>query len=62
MTECKQSRLEVASHFRRDVVAEFTGGTISSDGGELLLREADRRISLLPRLAQCFLGFRLCSG
>ena len=27
---------------------------ISSDGGALLLREVDRRIKLLPRLAACF--------
>jgi hypothetical protein len=39
-------------------VAEFSGGTISSDGGALLLRETDRRMNLLPRLAQCFLDGR----
>ena len=58
MTECNQSRFEFATHFRRDVVAEFSGGTISSDGGALLLRETDRRMNLLPRLAQCFLDGR----
>ena len=34
--------------------ARFDGGVISSDGGALLLREVDRRINLLPRLAACF--------
>ena len=34
--------------------AQFDGGVISSDGGALLLREVDRRINLLPRLADCF--------
>jgi hypothetical protein len=58
MTECNQSRFEFASHFRREVVGEFTGGTISSDGGALLLRETDRRMNLLPRLAGCFLDGR----
>ena len=58
MTECNQSRFEFATHFRREVVAEFSGGTISSDGGALLLRETDRRMNLLPRLAQCFLDGR----
>jgi len=57
-TECKQSRFEFATHFRREVVAEFSGGTISSDGGALLLRETNRRMNLLPRLAQCFLDGR----
>src|SRR5436305_2517914 len=58
MTECNQSRFEFGTHFRREVVAEFSGGTISSDGGALLLRETDRRMNLLPRLAQCFLDGR----
>jgi hypothetical protein len=58
MTECNQSRFEFATHFRREVVGEFTGGTISSDGGALLLRETDRRLNLLPRLAGCFLDGR----
>jgi len=39
-------------------VARFDGGTISSDGGALLLRETDRRLNLLPRLAQSFLDGR----
>ena len=40
------------------MVARFDGGTISSDGGALLLRETDRRLNLLPRLAACFLDGR----
>jgi hypothetical protein len=36
------------------VQAEFTAGRVSSDGGALLLREADRKINLLGRLASCF--------
>jgi hypothetical protein len=39
---------------RREVVASFDGGTISSDGGVLLLREVDRRLKLIERLARCF--------
>jgi hypothetical protein len=35
-------------------VARFDGGTMSSDGGGLLLRQTDRRLNLLPRLAACF--------
>jgi hypothetical protein len=38
----------------RSVVAQFDGGRITSDGGGLLLREADGRIGLLNRLARCF--------
>jgi hypothetical protein len=39
-------------------VARFDGGTISTDGGAFLLRETDRRLNLLPRLAGCFLDGR----
>jgi len=58
MTECNQSTFEFADHFSRQVVARFDGGTITTDGGGLLLREADRRLRLLPRLAECFLDAR----
>ena len=39
-------------------MARFDGGTISSDGGALLLRQTDQRLNLLPRLAECFLDGR----
>jgi hypothetical protein len=58
MTECTQSSFEFQAHFGREVIARFDGGTISSDGGALLLRETDRRLDLLPRLAGCFLDGR----
>ncbi len=58
MTECTQSSFEFAAHGSRRVVANFEGGTITSDAGSLLLRETDRRIGLLPRLASCFADFR----
>ena len=58
MTECSQERFEFAAHFSRSVVADFGGGTLTSDGGALLLRQTDRRIGLLSRLAACFTDFR----
>ena len=39
-------------------MARFDGGTISSDGGASLLRQTDKRLNSLPRLAQCFLDGR----
>ena len=39
-------------------MARFDGGTISSDGGAFLLRQTDKRLNLLPRLAECFLDGR----
>ncbi len=58
MTECTQSTFEFTAHFSRQVVARFDGGNITTDGGGLLLRETDRRLNLLPRLAECFLDGR----
>jgi Transposase DDE domain group 1 len=58
MTECIQSTFEFAAHFSRQVVARFDGGTMTTDGGGLLLRETDRRLNLLARLAECFLDGR----
>ena len=54
MTECIQETFSFPAHFSRRVEAGFTGGQVSSDGGALLLREADRKINLLGRLAACF--------
>jgi hypothetical protein len=54
MTECNQERLEFAGHFSQRVMAEFNGAQSSTDGGGLLLREADRRLKLMERLAVCF--------
>jgi hypothetical protein len=58
MTECTQSEFEFQAHFSRRVVAGFDGGAMTSDGGALLLRETDRQLNLLPRLAECFLDGR----
>jgi len=58
MTECNQSSFGFAANGKRAIVARFDGGTISSDGGALLLRQTDKRLNLLPRLAECFLDGR----
>jgi Transposase DDE domain group 1 len=38
----------------RKVVADFSGGTLSVDGGALLLRQVDANLGLTQTLAQCF--------
>jgi Transposase DDE domain group 1 len=58
MTECTQSSFGFKACGKREVVARFDGGTISSDGGAFLLRQTDQRLNLLPRLAECFLDGR----
>ena len=54
MTECNQEVFSFASHFSRRVEAGFTAGQVTTDGGALLLRQADRKINLVGRLAGCF--------
>jgi hypothetical protein len=58
MTECTQTQFAFQAHFSRQVIGQFDGSTLTSDAGGLLLRETDRRLNLLPRLAECFLDGR----
>ena len=58
MTECNQSSFGFEGSGRREIIARFDGGTISSDGGALLLRQTDKRLNLLGRFAECFLDGR----
>jgi hypothetical protein len=58
MTQCTQSSFPFEAHFGRAVVANFDGGTLTSDAGALLLRQVDRRLGLLRRLTGCFRDFR----
>lgn len=58
MTECTQQRLDLGRWSGRDAVGEFEGEEQSSDGGLVLLREADGRLRLLDRLEACFQDWR----
>ena len=59
MTECIEDRMGFSSACgKREIVAEFSGGTISSDAGGLLLRETDAKMNLLSRFSQCFFDGR----
>jgi len=42
----------------RQVAADFSGGTLSSDGGVLFLRQADQNLGLTLGLAGCFVDRR----
>lgn len=52
--ECIQESFDFQDLGGRKVVADFSGGVISSDGGALLLREMDRVSGLCRRVAGCF--------
>ncbi len=58
MTECSETLFPFEAHFSRRVVAQFTGDCLTTEGGSLLLRQADRRINLLRRVATCFTDYR----
>lgn len=57
-TDCIPHQFEFQGMTRRTVVASFDGGTLSSDGGVLLLAEVDRRLGLLELFAACFKDHR----
>lgn len=58
MTECTQSSFEFQQLHRREVIARFDGGDLTSDAGGLLLREVDEHLQLTRRLAACFTDHR----
>lgn len=57
-TQCNQRSLGFHSLGRRDVVARFDGGRITSDGGGLLLGEVERVTGIIHRFAACFTDHR----
>jgi len=61
-TQCISDQLEFEAFDGRRVVAGFDGGLVTSDGGTLLLREADRVIALIERVAACFTDGRNPGG
>ena len=58
-TEYSADRFEFARVESRAVVANFDGGTITSDAGALLLGVTDRAIGLVRRFAACFVDHRV---
>ncbi len=57
-TECTRTYRSFQALGRREIVTDFSGGTITSDGGALLLREVEQRTAVLHRFAQCFTDYR----
>ncbi len=57
-TQCTPVQMEFQGLGKRRVVAEFTGGRITSDAGVLLLREVDLRLGACGRFARCFTDHR----
>ena len=54
MPDCTARRFTFQGPGRRQIVAEFSGGQITSDGGSMLLGDVDRRRGIVERFAACF--------
>lgn len=52
-TECSAPQLVFEGFEGRQVVGSFDGGAVTSNGGAVALREADRAIGLTGRVARC---------
>lgn len=57
-TQCTSESLPFQASFRRQVIAQFDGGAISSDGGGLLLKPLEDRTGIVRQFAACFVDHR----
>ncbi len=57
-TECSPETYDFGRVEGRRLVADFGGGTLTSNGGALLLRQVAKATGLLDRLAGCFTDHR----
>src|SRR3954469_7336862 len=57
-TECSNSHLDFPMLGSRQILADFDGGAISSDGGALLLRKTEELTGIVRQFAACFTDHR----
>src|ERR1700716_3952185 len=57
-TQCNAAYLDFPMLGVRQVLADFDGGDISSDGGALLLRQTEARTGIIRQFAACFTDHR----
>jgi hypothetical protein len=57
-TECTTETLQFQEAHGRSVLARFDGGTLTSDGGAVLLREVERATGILRQFTTCFTDHR----
>ena len=53
-TECNSTRFLFGQVDRRQVVADFSGGQLTTDGGLILIAQVDEHYRISERLAMCF--------
>jgi Transposase DDE domain group 1 len=57
-TECNSTYLDFPILGAREVLADFDGGDITSDGGALLLRQTEQLTGIIRQFAACFADHR----
>jgi Transposase DDE domain group 1 len=57
-TQCNAAHLDFPMLGRRELVADFDGGDITSDGGALLLRKIEQLTGIIRQFAACFTDYR----
>ncbi len=58
LTECIPDQLSFGRVKGRKVIANFKGGTLTSDGGLVLVAELDKKRQITARFADCFSDYR----
>lgn len=58
LTECIPEQLKFGKVKGRNVIANFKGGTLTSDGGLVLVAELDKKRQITARFAKCFRDHR----
>jgi hypothetical protein len=53
MTDCNTSPLLFSSLGRKKIQGDFNCGSLTSDAGALLLREADKHLGLIDAINRC---------
>lgn len=53
-TQCKTEKVKLQGPGKREVIADFAGGDITSDAGVVLLREVEKRTGIIERFSKCF--------
>src|SRR5512142_1011847 len=57
-TQCNAAYLDFPMLGRREIVADFDGGDLTTDGGALLLRKAEQLTAVIRQFAACFTDHR----
>ena len=61
LTDCIPEQFNFGKVKGRNVIANFKGGTLTSDGGLVLVAELDKKRQITARFAECFTDYR-CQG